>query len=229
MYVCYYADHECSSCRVQLSRLDTVNVGRSPGCWIMDQRRTPAQLNAVWSDVTVISVDWWRPQRADSPLYGLVNPTQPWAWQKIQLCKCTQVDRGIFNQAEAITYYEPAYLLGSLDASVRPTGHSFSADSYWACYSPVMNPVARLAWLRFLLHIPGRCQGPHRRQRSLPKSQPCYTDECVCPVLWSWLSASVCLCFFFSACFLCMHDFHPPNVHVFSSVLWVMWLYLEMR
>ena len=30
--VCYYADHECSSRQVQLSRLDTVNVGRSPGC-----------------------------------------------------------------------------------------------------------------------------------------------------------------------------------------------------
>lgn len=57
-----------------------------------------------------------------------------------------------------------------------------------------MNPVARLAWLRFLLHIPGRCQGPHRRQGSLPKSQPCYTDECVSPVLWSRLSAYVFLC-----------------------------------
>lgn len=75
VYVCYYADHECSSRRVQLSRLDTVNVGRSPGCWIMDQRRTPAQPNAVWSDVTVISADWCRPQRADSPLYRLVNHT----------------------------------------------------------------------------------------------------------------------------------------------------------
>lgn len=74
-FVRYYADHECSSHRVQLSRLDTVNVGRSPGCWIMDQRRTPAQPNAVWSDVTVISVDWCGPQRADSPLYKLVNHT----------------------------------------------------------------------------------------------------------------------------------------------------------
>lgn len=74
--VCYYAGCECSSRRVQLSRRDTVNVGRSPGCWIMDQRQTPAQLNAVWSDVTVISVDCCGPQRADSPLYGLVNHTR---------------------------------------------------------------------------------------------------------------------------------------------------------
>lgn len=54
-----------------------------------------------------------------------------------------------------------------------------------------MNPVARLAWLRFLLHIPGRCQGPHRRQRSLPKSQPCCTRECVSPVRRSSLSPYV--------------------------------------
>lgn len=56
---------------------------------------------------------------------------------------------------------------------------SFRADSHWTRYGLVMNPVARLARLRFLLHIPGRCQGPHRRQRSLPKSHPCYTDKCV--------------------------------------------------
>lgn len=86
--VCYYADHECSSRRVQLSRLDTVNVGRSPGCWIMDQRRTPAQPNAVWSDVTVISADWCGPQRADSPRYRLVNHTA--ADTKHSFCKCTQ-------------------------------------------------------------------------------------------------------------------------------------------
>lgn len=113
-----------------------------------------------------------------------------------------QDDRGIFNQAQPVARYEPTYLLSSLDAYTPPNTRSFRADSYWVRYSPVMNPVARLAWLRFLLHIPGRCQGPHRRQRSLPKSQPCYTDECVCPVLWSRLSASVCLgahlCF--SAC-----------------------------
>lgn len=65
--VCDYADHECSSCRVQHSRLDTVNVGQSPGCWIMDQRRTRAQPNAAWSDVTVIFTDWCRPRRPDSP------------------------------------------------------------------------------------------------------------------------------------------------------------------
>lgn len=87
------------------------------------------------------------------------------------------------NTHEMITCNESAYLLSSLDAG------SFSTDSYWGRYSPVMNPG-----LRFLLHIPGRCQGPHRRQRSLPKSQPCYTDECVCPVLWSRLSSSMCLC-----------------------------------
>lgn len=71
----YYADHECSSRQVQFSRLDTVNVGRSPGCWIMDQRRTPAQPNAVWSDVTVISADCCGPQRADRPHYRLVHHT----------------------------------------------------------------------------------------------------------------------------------------------------------
>lgn len=130
-----------------------------------------------------------------APLHRLVSHTQTHTQlrkrQKTQLCDRAQDDQGIFNQVKAITRYELAYLVGSLDAYTLPNAESFSADSYWACYSPVMNPVARLAWLRFLLHIPGRCQGPHRRQRSLPKSQPCYTDECVCPVLWSRLSASV--------------------------------------
>lgn len=160
--VCDYADRECSSCRVQRSRLDTVNVGRSPGCWIMDQRRTRAQPNAAWSDVTVISTDWCRPRRPDSPavhtgatcMFALTHQqyegtalfvTLPWCTEK---CKCLR------------------------------------ADSYSVRYNLVMNPVAHLVWLRFLLHIPGRCQGPHRRQRSLPKSQPCYTDECVsCSVI----------------------------------------------
>ena len=114
----------------------------------------------------------------------------------------------------------------------------FSADSYWACYSPVMNPVAHLAWLGFLLHIPGRCQGPHRRQRSLPKSQPCYTDECVCPVLWSRLSASVCLCVRLCVCMFslcaCSLSFSlplcasPPQC-LSPCVLLVMWLHLKMR
>lgn len=91
MCACYYADHECSSRRVQLSRRDTVNVGRSPGCWIMDQRRTPAQLNAVWSDVTVISADWHRPLRADSPLYGLVNQIHSPTWERTQLHEHTRL------------------------------------------------------------------------------------------------------------------------------------------
>lgn len=205
--VCYYADHEYSSRQVQLSKLDTVNVGWSPGCWIMDQRRTPAQPNAVWSDVTVISADWSGPQRADSSLCRLVNHTHGHARGGKRSSGRTWDDLRIFIQVQAIACYEPAYLVGSLNASTLPNAVSFRAESYWACYSPVMNPVARLAWLRFLLHIPKRCQGPHRRQRSLPKSQPCYTDECVCPVLWSRLSASVCLCarLCFSACFPCVH------------------------
>lgn len=69
------------------------------------------------------------------------------------------------------------------------------AKSYSVCYNLVMNPVAHLVWLRFLLHIPGRCQGPRRRQRSLPKSQPCYPDECVScsvisPVFLCWVHTS---------------------------------------
>lgn len=50
--------------------------------------------------------------------------------KKTRLLKCTQDDRGIFNQARAITRYEPACLVGSLDASVFPNARSFSADSY---------------------------------------------------------------------------------------------------
>lgn len=140
--------------------------------------------------------------------------------------------------------------LSCLNAYI-PNAGSFSAYSYWACYSPVMNPVARLAWLRFLLHIPGRCQGPHRRQRSLPKSQPCYTDECVCPVLWSRLSAwaFVCMCvplllcmFSLCACFslplyvrlstsvcVCLSCHEHTSRLACLCVLQDMWLYLKMR
>lgn len=134
-------------------------------------------------------------------------------WSTTHRANSTRDDWGIFNQAQAVARYEAAFLLGSSDVPVLPSAQSFSAESYWACYSPVMNPVARLAWLRFLLHIPGRCQGPHRRQRSLPKSQPCYTDECVCPVLWSRLSAYVFLCLCYSGCFLCvpLHQISSPS------------------
>lgn len=152
------------------------------------------------------------------------------AWREgenIQLYKHTQDDRGVFNQAQAIACYEAAFLPGSSDASVLPTAQSFSAESYWACYSPVMNPVARLAWLRFLLHIPGRCQGPHRRQRSLPKSQPCYTDECVCPVLWSKRSAYVFFVPLLLWMFLCVPLHVDPPTH--PHPLWVSCLCLEMR
>lgn len=151
----------------------------------------------------LISADWCGPQRADSPLYGLVNQTHRHTHDRNYMSTSAHETIGAFSFKR--TCYEPAYLVGSLDAYALPTAQSFSADSYWACYSPVMNPVARLAWLGFLLHIPGRCQGPHRRQRSLPKSQPCYTDECVCPVLWSRLSAYVRFCLSFCTCFLCMY------------------------
>lgn len=94
-YVRYYVDHECSSRRVQLSRRDTVNVGWSPGCWIMDQRRTPAQPNAVWSDVTVISTDWCGPQRADSPAIGW-STTHQETPNTLSSNACTQRDSWAF-------------------------------------------------------------------------------------------------------------------------------------
>lgn len=63
-----------------------------------------------------------------------MQPRKRWKKKKKQkktrLLKCTQDDRGIFNQAQAITRYEPACLVGSLDASVFPNARSFSADSY---------------------------------------------------------------------------------------------------
>lgn len=141
--------------------------------------------------MTVISADCCRPQRADSSLYRLVNHTQTHTHtnkhtltqtEKAVLLH-TQDDGSIFNQAQAVTRYRAACLVGCCDAPTPLNAGSFQCRFLLSPCSPVMNPVARLAWLRFLLHIPGRCQGPHRRQRSLPKSQPCYTDECVCPVL----------------------------------------------
>lgn len=166
--MCDYAARECSSCRVQHSRLDTVNVGQSPGCWIMDQRRTPAQPNAAWSDVTVISTDWCRPQRPDSAALH-TDATCMFALTHQHTRQKKKKSAKVIIRNHLVCY---AALMHRKCKCLR-------ADSYSVCYNLVMNPVAHLVWLRFLLHIPGRCQGPHRRQRSLPKSQPCYTDECV--------------------------------------------------